>query len=112
MEKRLIEEQEFQEVKKIEKKMEKWRLELQEIKEKQKEINCKYDEKIEEIQKNMKEGKKQILLQNNQMIARIVRENYGEIDFNTVESFREKMKQLKQEEKQQDTFQSEKYLLE
>ena len=108
----MVESQAFQERKKIEKKMEKWNLELQEIKEKQKELNRKYNEKIEELQKNMKDAKKQILLQNNEMIARIVRENYGEIDFDTVESFREKMKQLKQEEKQQDTFQSEKYLLE
>ena len=112
MEKVLVETKELQEKIKMEKKIEKWKSEVKEMKEKQKEINRKYNEKIEEIEKKIQNAEQQILLQNNEMIARVVRETYGEVNFDTLEAFRKKMKQLKQEEKQEDTLQSEKYRLE
>lgn len=75
-------------------KIEQWQKELDKIATKQKEMNQKYNEQTRNLQEKIREGKKIIEIQKNQMIADVVREFYGEVNLENLEQFKNQMKSM------------------
>lgn len=90
----------------MEEKIQKWEEEIEKIAERQKEMNTKSNERIRELRKKIQEEEQLRARENNQMIADAVREIYGEVNQETLESFKKKMQSLQMEGQEQ---QSEKH---
>lgn len=84
----------------VEDKIQKWEEEIERIAEKQKEMNSKYSERIRELRKKIQEEEQVRMQENNKMIAEAVREIYGEVNRETLEDFKEKIKSLQNEEQE------------
>lgn len=72
----------------------KWEAEIETTLEKQKEMNEKYNGRIRGLRKKIEEAEQHMLLENNRMIAEAVREIYGEVDQESLEDFKQKIKML------------------
>lgn len=81
-------------------KIKKWEEEIEKIAEKQKEMNVKSGERIRELRKKIQEAEQILLMENNQMIAKAVREVYGEVNEETLETFKRQMQAMRNEGKQ------------
>lgn len=73
----------------------KWEAEIETTLEKQKEMNEKYNGRIRGLRKKIEEAEQHILQENNRMIAEAVREIYGEVDQESLEDFKQKIKMLR-----------------
>ena len=78
----------------MQRKIEQWQKELEKINEKQKEMNQKYNEQTKNLQEKIREGKRVIQLQENQMIADVVREIYGDVTSENLEQFKNQMRSM------------------
>ena len=78
-------------------KIKKWEEEIEKTAEKQKEMNAKSSERIRELRKKIQEAEQALLMENNQMIAKAVREVYGEVSEETLEAFKRQMQAIKGE---------------
>ena len=81
----------------MEEKVKKWEEEIEKITEQQKEMNEKYNDRIRSLRKKIQEANAVIRQENNLMIADAVREIYGEVNRETLETFKQKMKSLREE---------------
>lgn len=81
----------------MEEKVKKWEEEIEKIIEQQKEMNEKYNDRIRSLRKKIQEANAVIRQENNLMIADAVREIYGEVNRETLETFKQKMKSLREE---------------
>lgn len=86
----------------MEEKIRKWEQEIERIAERQKEMNTKSNEQIRELRKKIQEAQVIVARENNQMIADVVREVYGEVSRENLETFKRKIQelQLKKEQEQ------------
>lgn len=86
----------------MEEKIKKWEQEIERIAERQKEMNAKSNEQIRELRKKIQEAQVIVARENNQMIADVVREVYGEVSRENLETFKRKIQelQLKKEQEQ------------
>lgn len=86
----------------MEEKIRKWEQEIERIAERQKEMNAKSNEQIRELRKKIQEAQVIVARENNQMIADVVREVYGEVSRENLETFKRKIQelQLKKEQEQ------------
>lgn len=85
----------------VEEKIKKWEQEIERIAERQKEMNAKSNEQIRELRKKIQEAQVIVARENNQMIADVVREVYGEVSRENLEMFKRKIQELKGEQKQE-----------
>lgn len=76
----------------------KWEAEIETTLEKQKEMNEKYNGRIRGLRKKIEEAEQHMLLENNRMIAEAVREIYGEVEPESLEDFKQKIKMLQNRE--------------
>lgn len=81
-------------------KIKKWEEEIEKIAEKQKEMNAKSGERIRELRRKIQEAEQILLMENNQMIAKAVREVYGEVNEETLETFKRQMQAIRGEGRQ------------
>lgn len=75
-------------------KIKEWEAEIEKITENQKQMITKNNEKIKQLRKKIEEAKRNDELENNKMIADLVRQTYGEVDEENIEKFRQLMKSL------------------
>jgi len=87
--------------KRLEEKIKKWEKEIERVAEKQKEMNEKSNERIRELRKKIQEAEAILKRENDQMIAAVVREVYGEVNRKNLEMFKRKMQELKVEQRQE-----------
>lgn len=78
----------------MQKKIEQWQKELEKIAEKQKEMNHKYNEQTKNLQEKIREGKRVIQLQENQMIADVIRDVFGEIHSENLEQLKMRLEHM------------------
>lgn len=78
-------------------KISQWQEEIKTIAAKQKEMNRKYNERIRALKKKISDAEAQILKEENQWIARTVREAYGDLTPEILEMFRRKMEDAARE---------------
>lgn len=78
----------------MEEKIKKWKAELENIRQRQKEMTAKNDARIRQLKKNIQEAEQQMHLANNQMIADAVRIIYGDVTEENIERFRQELKLL------------------
>lgn len=76
----------------------KWEAEIEATLEKQKEMNEKYNGRIRGLRKKIEEAEQHMRLENNRMIAEAVREIYGEVEPESLEDFKQKIKMLQNRE--------------
>lgn len=81
----------------VEDKIQKWEEEIEKIAEKQKEMNARSNERIRELRKKIQEEEQIRMQENNKMIAEAVREIYGEVNQETLETFKRKIQSLQSE---------------
>jgi len=79
----------------VKEKIKKWEEEIDKIAEKQKEMNAKSGERIRELRKKIQEAEQTLLVENNQMIAKAVREVYSEVNEETLEIFKQQMQTIR-----------------
>lgn len=85
----------------MEEKIKKWEQEIERIAERQKEMNAKSNEQIRELRKKIQEAQVIVARENNQMIADVVREVYGEVSRENLEMFKRKIQGLQVEQQQE-----------
>lgn len=85
----------------MEEKIKKWEKEIGKILERQKEMNAKSNERIRELRKKIQEAEQQAVQENNQLIADAVREIYGEVSRDSLETFKRKIQLLQEENKEE-----------
>lgn len=83
-------------------KIKKWEDEIAQLIEKQKEMNEKYNSGIRDRRKKIQEAQETLRLENDRIIGDVVREIYGEVDKDTIVSFRALMLQMKGNRKQEE----------
>ena len=88
------------ELKRLEEKIKKWEEEIEKILIQQKEANNKYNERVRELRKKIETAKHQMTLENNQLIADVVRTIYGEVTQENIESFKRQMQSISNRERQ------------
>lgn len=84
----------------MEEKIKKWEEEIEKILIQQKEANNKYNERVRELRKKIETAKHQMTLENNQLIADVVRAIYGEVTQENIESFKRQMQSISNRERQ------------
>lgn len=84
----------------MEEKIRKWEQEIERIAERQKEMNAKSNEQIRELRKKIQEAQVIVARENNQMIADVVREVYGEVSRENLETFKRKIQELQLKKEQ------------
>lgn len=84
----------------MEEKIKKWEEEIEKILIQQKEANNKYNERVRELRKKIETAKHQMTLENNQLIADVVRTIYGEVTQENIESFKRQMQSITNRERQ------------
>lgn len=84
----------------MEEKIKKWEEEIEKILIQQKEANNKYNERVRELRKKIETAKHQMTLENNQLIADVVRTIYGEVTQENIESFKRQMQSISNRERQ------------
>lgn len=72
-------------------KIKEWEAEIEKITENQKQMIAKNNEKIKQLRKKIEEAKRNDELENNKMIADLVRQTYGEVNEKNIERFRQLM---------------------
>lgn len=82
----------------MQKKIEQWQKELEKIAEKQKEMNQKYNEQTKNLQEKIREGKRVIQLQENQMIADMIRDVFGDIHSENLEQLKRQLEHMVSEQ--------------
>ncbi len=84
----------------MEEKIKKWEEEIEKILIQQKEANNKYNERVRELRKKIETAKHQMTLENNQLIADVVRTIYGEVTQENIEAFKRQMQSISNRERQ------------
>lgn len=84
----------------MEEKIKKWEEEIEKILNQQREANNKYNERVRELRKKIETAKNQLTLENNQMIADVVRSIYGEVTQENIEAFKRQMQSISNRERQ------------
>lgn len=84
----------------MEEKIKKWEEEIEKILIQQKEANNKYNERVRELRKKIETAKHQVTLENNQLIADVVRSIYGEVTQENIEAFKRQMQSISNRERQ------------
>lgn len=84
----------------MEEKIKKWEEEIEKILIQQKEANNKYNERVRELRKKIETAKHQMTLENNQLIADVVRSIYGEVTQENIEAFKRQMQSISNRERQ------------
>lgn len=84
----------------MEEKIKKWEEEIEKILNQQKEANNKYNERVRELRKKIETTKHQVTLENNQLIADVVRSIYGEVTQENIEAFKRQMQSISNRERQ------------
>ena len=84
----------------MEEKIKKWEEEIEKILNQQKEANNKYNERVRELRKKIETAKHQMTLENNQLIADVVRTIYGEVTQENIEAFKRQMQSISNRERQ------------
>ena len=84
----------------MEEKIKKWEDEIEKILNQQKEANNKYNERVRELRKKIETAKHQVTLENNQLIADVVRSIYGEVTQENIEAFKRQMQSISNRERQ------------
>lgn len=84
----------------MEEKIKKWEEEIEKILNQQKEANNKYNERVRELRKKIETAKHQVTLENNQLIADVVRSIYGEVTQENIEAFKRQMQSISNRERQ------------
>ena len=84
----------------MEEKIKKWEEEIEKILNQQKEANNKYNERVRELRKKIETAKHQVTLENNQLIADVVRSIYGEVTQDNIEAFKRQMQSISNRERQ------------
>ncbi len=69
----------------------KWEEEITKITERQKEMIEKNNERIRELRKKIQSAEQQMTLENNQMIADVVHDIYGDVSVENLEAFKQLM---------------------
>lgn len=81
-------------------KIKKWEEEIEKILAQQKEANNKYNERVRELRKKIETAEHQMTLENNQLIADVVRTVYGEVTEENIETFKRQMMSVSNKERQ------------
>lgn len=81
-------------------KIRKWEEEIEKILTQQKEANNKYNERVRELRKKIEIAEHQMTLENNQLIADVVRTVYGEVTEENIETFKRQMMSVSNKERQ------------
>lgn len=81
-------------------KIKKWEEEIEKILIQQKEANNKYNERVRELRKKIEAAERQMTLENNQLIADVVRMVYGEVTEENIEAFKRQMMSVSNKERQ------------
>mgnify|MGYP006912264786 CR=1 FL=1 len=81
-------------------KIKKWEEEIEKILLQQKEANNKYNERVRELRKKIETAEHQMTLENNQLIADVVRTVYGEVTEENIEAFKRQMMSVSNKERQ------------
>ena len=81
-------------------KIKKWEEEIEKILIQQKEANNKYNERVRELRKKIETAEHQMTLENNQLIADVVRTVYGEVTEENIEAFKRQMMSVSNKERQ------------
>ncbi len=81
-------------------KIRKWEEEIEKILLQQKEANNKYNERVRELRKKIETAEHQMTLENNQLIADVVRTVYGEVTEENIEAFKRQMMSVSNKERQ------------
>lgn len=81
-------------------KIRKWEEEIEKILLQQKEANNKYNERVRELRKKIETAEHQMTLENNQLIADVVRTVYGEVTEENIETFKRQMMSVSNKERQ------------
>ena len=84
----------------MEEKIKKWEEEIEKILNQQKEANNKYNERVRELRKKIETAKHQVTLENNQLIADVVRSIYGEVTQENIDAFKRQMQSISNRERQ------------
>lgn len=75
-------------------KIKEWEAEIEKIIENQKRMIVKNNEKIKQLRKKIEDAKRNDELENNKLIADLVRQTYGEVNEENIEKFKQLMKSL------------------
>lgn len=85
----------------MEEKIKKWEEEIEQIAERQKEMNAKSNERIRELRRKIQAAQVIVEQENNQLIAAVVREVYGEVNRENLEMFKRNIQALQLEKGQE-----------